>query len=272
MIFTASDNDLPRLKSQLQETWMSGDYDRFSRYLEDGTQEFFQRLKVPRGARLLDVACGSGQLALIAAREGVKSTGVDIAPNWLDRARARSRAEGLEIDFREGDAEAIPFPDASFDVVATVSGSMFAPRPELVAAEMARVCRPGGVIAMVNWTPQGFIGEMFKTISRHALPPGVPSPLLWGEEGVVTERLGRRVSRLRMTRRLYTFDYPFPPASVVEFFRENYGPVVRAFANLDGKQRRALRADLDSLWTRHNLCCRGCTRVEAEYLEVVANP
>src|SRR5215475_3810033 len=110
MIFTAQ-NDLNQMKSQLQQTWMSGDYDRFSRYLEDGAQEFFKRLQIPRGLRLLDVACGAGQLALIAAREGVKTTGVDIAPNWLERARARAKAEGLDLEFREGDAEALPFPD-----------------------------------------------------------------------------------------------------------------------------------------------------------------
>ena len=249
---------------------MSGDCDRFSRYLEDGAQEFFQRLEIPRGGRMLDVACGSGQLALIAAREGVEVTGVDIAPNWLNRARARALVEGLDVEFREGDAEALPFPDAAFDAVASISGSIFTPRPEAAAAEMARVCRPGGVIAMVNWTPQGFIGQMFKTIGRHALPPGMPSPLLWGEVGPVSRRMGPHVSRLRMTRRLYTFDYPFPPASVVEFFRENYGPVVRAFAVLDGGQRRTLRTELEALWTRHNECIRGCTRVQAEYLEVIA--
>jgi SAM-dependent methyltransferase len=221
---------------------------------------------------MLDVACGSGQLALIAARHGAKVTGIDIARNWLERARARARAEALDVDFQEGDAEALPFPDGTFDAVATVSGSMFAPRPEVVAAEMKRVCRPGGVIAMVNWTPQGFIGQMFKTIGKYVLPPGMPSPLLWGEEAIVSQRLGPHVARLRMTRRLYTFDYPFPPASVVEFFRENYGPMVCAFSALDGRQRRALRSDLDTLWTRHNLCTRGCTRVDAEYLEVIANP
>ncbi len=249
---------------------MSGDYDRFSRYLEDGALEFFQRLKIPRGARLLDVACGSGQLALIAAREGVQATGVDFAPNWLDRARCRSKEQRLAADFREGDAGALPFPDASFDVVASVVGAMFAPQPELVAAEMARVCRPGGVIAMVNWTRQGFVGQMFKILCKHSVFPAMTSPLLWGNEAAVCDRLGPHVSYLRMTRRLYSFEFPFPPASVVEFFRENFGPVVHTFAVLDGQQRRALRTELEALWIRHNGCVRGGTRVESEYLEVVA--
>jgi SAM-dependent methyltransferase len=261
---------LPDINSQIQQTWMSGDYDRFSRYLEDGALEFFQRLKVRRRSRLLDVACGSGQLALIAAREGIHSTGVDFAPNWIERARSRAKERQLAADFCTADAQSLPFPDASFDVVASVIGAAFAPQPALVAAEMARVCRPKGVIAMVNWTPNSFVGQMFKTLSRHSALPAMISPLEWGDEAIVAERLGARVSRLRMTRRLYTFEYPFPPASVVEFFRENFGPVVQAFATLDGKQRRALRAELDTLWTRHNQCLRGCTRVESEYLEVVA--
>jgi SAM-dependent methyltransferase len=270
MSTTLPNSDVSTLKSQLQTTWMSGDYDRFSRYLEDGALEFFQRLKIPRGASLLDVACGSGQLALIAAREGVRSTGVDFAPNWIERARTRAREQHLDAVFCEGDAEALGFPDGSFDVVASVIGAMFAPRPELVAAEMARVCGPGGTVAMVNWTQQGFVGQMFKAMCKHSVFPAMTSPLLWGDEGTVSERLGPHVSRLRMTRRLYTFEYPFPPASVVEFFRENFGPVVRAFAMLDGQRRRALRAELDALWTRHNQCTRGGTRVESEYLEVIA--
>src|SRR6266545_4490125 len=166
---------VPNLKSQLQTTWISGDSERFSRYLEDGALEFFQRLKIPRGASLLDVACGSGQLALIAAREGVRSTGVDFAPNWIERARARAKEQHLDAEFREGDAEALEFPDGSFDVVASVIGAMFAPRPELVASEMSRVCRTGGTIAMVNWTQQGFIGQMFKTMCKHSAFPAMTS-------------------------------------------------------------------------------------------------
>jgi hypothetical protein len=147
---------------------------------------------------------------------------------------------------------------------------MFAPRPELAAAEMLRVCKPGGTIAMCNWTSTGFAGQMFKTVARHVAPPEMPSPFLWGEESVVRQRFQGGVASLRMTRRDYTFDYPYPPASVVEFFRENYGPTVAAFAKLDGPGRRALRADLNALWTRHNECAKGCTCVRGESLEVIA--
>jgi len=171
--------DLDQLKSRLKTTWMTGDYDVFARYMEKDAEAFYQRLGVAQGTRLLDVGCGAGQLALIAARAGAVVTGCDIATNWLERARTRAAAEGLNIAFEEGDAEALPYEDAQFDAVTSMFGAMFAPRPELVAAELSRVCRPGGMIAMANWTPAGFIGQMFKIIARHIAPSGMPSPALW---------------------------------------------------------------------------------------------
>ena len=176
--------------------WMAGDYDRFSRYLEDGAREFYERLHVSPGGRFLDVACGSGQLALMAAKDGLEVTGVDIAINLVERARARAKAEGLRARFEEADAEALPFDDASFDVVTSLIGAMFAPRPDLVAKELLRVCKPGGIIAMANWTPQGFVGQMFKTVSKFIAPSGMPSPVLWGDETTVRERLGKGLSEL----------------------------------------------------------------------------
>ena len=147
---------------------------------------------------------------------------------------------------------------------------MFAPRPELVAAEVVRVCRPGGTIAMANWTREGFIGLMFKTFARFIAPPGMPSPVLWGDEPVVRERFGTGVSSLRLTRVVYRFDYPFPPADVVEFFRQYYGPTTRAFATLGEADQAALRAALVELWASHNQAGKsGRTVVDSEYLEVV---
>src|SRR5581483_2810116 len=212
------------LKERLKKTWIAGDYDRFSRYMEQDARAFYERLDVPAGCRLLDVGCGSGQLALWAARDGVNVTGVDLAPNLVQRAQARANAEGLKACFLEGDAEALPFEDASFDVVTSLIGAMFAPRPELVAGELLRVCSPGGIIAMGNWTPEGFVGRMFKTFAKFIAPNGMPAPVLWGIERVVRERLGHGVAELAMQRRNYTFSYPFPPAEVVEFFRQYYGP------------------------------------------------
>jgi SAM-dependent methyltransferase len=258
------------LKARLKDTWMAGDYDRFSRYMEQGARIFYEQLDVPAGCQLLDVACGSGQVALWAARDGVNVTGVDIAPNLVQRAQARADAENLRARFVEGDAEDLPFEDARFDIVVSLVGAMFAPRPELVARELLRVCSPGGMIAMGNWTREGFIGQMFKTFAKFIAPSGMPAPVLWGDEAVVRERLGHGVSDLKMRRLQYTFSYPFPPADVVEFFRQYYGPTNRAFASLGESDARKLRAGLEALWSAHNRGGDEFTVVSSEYLEVIA--
>jgi SAM-dependent methyltransferase len=262
--------DIESLKLRLRATWMAGDYDRFSRFMENDARSFYERLDVPPGAHLLDVACGSGQLALSAAREGVRVTGVDIAENLIERAHARSVAEGLPARFRVADAEALPFPDSSFDVVASLIGAMFAPRPHLVARELTRVCAPGGTIALANWTAGGFVGKMFNAIAKFIAPSGMPSPLLWGDETVVRERFGAQVCELKFARRHYTFDYAFPPSDVVNFFRLYYGPVNRAFGSLDRAGRKSLHQDLEAVWSEHNRGRDGFTLVAAEYLEVIA--
>lgn len=260
---------LQALKERLKATWMAGDYDYFSRYMEESAVEFMDRLEVPAGSRMLDVACGSGQLALVAARRGIQVTGVDIATNSIEAARGRARHEGLDAEFDEGDAEALPYADGSFDAVVTMYGAMFAPRPELVASEMLRVARPGGLIAMANWTAEGFIGKMFRAISKFIAPPGMPSPVLWGREETVRERFGDGLEDLKLTRVNYRFSYPFPPAEVVEFFRRYYGPTNRAFATLGEEEQSAMRAELVALWADHNLSRNGRTVVDGEYLEVV---
>ena len=263
--------EMQALKTRLKAVWMSGDYGVFAKYLEPGAIDFLDRLALPPGARLLDVGCGAGQIAIPAARAGVHVTGIDLATNLIEQARVRAAAAGAEVQFDEGDAEALPYADASFDVVVSLIGAMFAPRPERVAAELLRVCRPGGRIVMANWTPQGFVGQMFKTIGQHVPPPALmPSPLLWGDEAVVRERLARGTQSLQFTRHLYPFDYPFGPAEVVEFFCSYYGPTNRAFAALDETGQAALRADLEQLWSTHNQSGAGRTHIESEYLEVDA--
>jgi SAM-dependent methyltransferase len=269
MTISAVSPDVESMKNRLKTIWMAGDYDRFSRYMETGAREFYERLQVAPGCRLLDVGCGSGQLALMAARDGLEVTGVDIASNLVERARARAQAEGLHACFDEADAEALPFEEARFDVVASLIGAMFAPRPDLVAKELLRVCAPGGTIAMANWTPQGFVGQMFKAVSKFIAPSGMPSPLLWGDEATVRERLGKGLSDLHLVRRHYTFSYPFPPSEVVELFRLYYGPTNQAFAFLDGTDQEHLRRKLEELWSSHNRGGRDCTTVAAEYLEVI---
>ena len=266
--FTTTEFD--QLKARLKTTWMTGDYDAFSRHMEKGAEQFFHGLAVTPGMRLLDVGCGAGQLALIAARGGATVTGCDISTNWLEKARSRATSEGLEATFEEGDAEALPYEDGQFDVVVSLLGAMFAPRPDRVAAELIRVCRPGGMIAMANWTPGGFVGQMFKTIAKHIAPSGMPSPVLWGDEATVRARLCNGISDLKFARRDYHFEYPFAPEAVVEFFRANYGPMTRQFASLDASGQAALRSELVQLWSAHNKATGNATKVDAEYLEVVA--
>jgi SAM-dependent methyltransferase len=259
------------LKTRLKATWESGDYGVFARYLEKGALEFFDRLNIPSGLRLLDVGCGAGQLTLPAARKGIQVTGLDLAANLVQQARTKAAEEGLTIQVDEGDAEDLPYPDASFDVVMSLIGSMFAPRPELVASEMCRVCRPGGKIIMGNWTPEGHIGQMFKVIGKHVPPPpNFPSPLLWGDETTIRQRLAG-VKDLQITRYLYPFDYPFAPAKVVDFFIEYYGPTNRAFGSFNDAGQKALRDDLTALWGRNNNATDGTTRVLAEYVEVIGS-
>jgi SAM-dependent methyltransferase len=204
----------------------------------------------------------------MAAKDGLKVTGVDIAGNSVERARSRARAEGLKVRFEEAEAEALPFEDASFDVVVSLIGAMFAPRPEVVAKELLRVCKPGGMIVMANWTSEGFVGKMFKTVSTFIAPSGMPSPLLWGDQATVRERLGWGLSELALVRRHFRLRYPFPPSDVVEFFRLYYGPIHRAFTSLDSGGRESLRRELEALWSSHNRAETGTT-VFAEYLEVI---
>lgn len=261
--------EIDSVKARLKSIWTAGDYDRFSRFMEGGAREFYERLNIAPGCKLLDVACGSGQLALMAAKDGLEVTGVDIASNLVRRARARAQAEGLRARFEEADAEALPFDDASFDGVISLIGAMFATRPNHVANELLRVCVPGGTIAMANWTPQGFIGQMFKAVAKFIAPSGMPAPVLWGDEATVRERLGRGLSELSLVRRQYLFDYPFPPSEVVEFFHLYYGPTNRAFASLDDEGQAQLRQELETLWSTHNRGGADCTTVFAEYLEVI---
>ena len=265
------DPEMESLKTRLKGMWMTGDFGQVAKHIETGAEEFIARLALKPGVSLLDVACGTGNLAIPAARAGAIVTGVDIATNLLEQARARAESEGLTIQFDEGDAESLPYADAAFDVVVSMFGAMFAPRPERVAAELVRVCRPGGRIAMANWTPEGFIGQMFRITGKHVPPPpNMPSPVKWGDEETVRERLRDGVADLQLTRRMCPFEYPFPPAEVVESFRTYYGPTRRAFEALDSEGQAALRNDLERLWAEHNQATDGTTYAEGEYLEVIA--
>ena len=264
-------SELSALKTKLRVTWSAGDFGQIAKYYAKDAEDFIKRLDLKPGMTVLDVACGTGNLAIPAARLGANVTGVDIAANSVEQARQNAKAEGLNAKFDEGDAEALPYADASFDAVVTMFGAMFAPRPELVAAELKRVCRPGGFIAMANWTPSGFIGQMFKITASHVPPPpGMTSPVLWGVEEKVRERFNEGISKLETRLQKITWVFPFSPADVVEHFRLYYGPAQKAFGTLEEAKGAALRKDLEELYTTHNQATDGTTRVEAEYMEVIA--
>jgi SAM-dependent methyltransferase len=265
--------NLEAVKAKQKATWESGDFGQIARTIENVAEEFMARRPLRPGSEILDAACGTGNLAVLAARAGGVVSGIDIAANLIGQARNRASAEGLRIDFQEADAEALPFAACQFDLVVSMFGVMFAPRPDVVAAELWRVTKPGGQIALANWTPEGFIGKMFKTFKAHLPPPpaGVPSPMGWGDEATVYSRLQHGFTNVRLARRTAMMRYPFPPAETVEFFREYYGPTQRAFASLDPSAQDALRRDLVELQTTNNLArTGGVTEVAAEYLEVVA--
>jgi ubiquinone/menaquinone biosynthesis C-methylase UbiE len=264
--------ELAELKARMRATWMAGDFGEIARYSQPAADEFMARRGVQPGMRVLDVACGTGNLSIPAARAGADVTGVDIAPNLLAGARARAEAEQLTIRFDEGDAEELPYADESFDLVVTMFGAMFAPRPERVASELARVLHPGGTIAMANWTPGSFVGDMFKTTARHAPPPaGVVPPVLWGDEATVRARFRAvGIDHVEVTPLVAEFRYSFSERETVDFFRTYFGPTQAAFARLPEDGREALGRDLEQLWATHNRATDGTTAVDAEYLEVVA--
>ena len=265
---------LAELKQRLRASWIAGDFGQIAKLNASEAEGFITRINLKPGMKVLDVACGTGNQSIPAARAGAQVTGLDIAPNLLEQARQRAHAENLKIEFVEGDAEKLPYPAGQFDVVVSMFGAMFAPRPEVVASELKRVCHPGGLIAMGNWTPEGFVGQMFQITARHVPPPpGMQPPSLWGVEKVVAERLGTgagTIARLETNKRDLLFDYPFGPADAVAFFRKYFGPTQTAFARLDEPAQKVLAADLTQHWAKKNLGDANHTVIKAEYLEVHA--
>lgn len=263
--------DPEALKAGAKATWMAGDYARIAQVTEATANDFIARRHLEPAMRVLDVACGTGNLSIPAAKAGGIVTAVDIATNLLDVGRARAVSERVDVRFEEGDAERLPFESAAFDLVVSMFGAMFAPRPDLVASELSRVCRPGGQIALANWTPGGFIGTLFGVTAKYVSPPvGMPSALLWGDEKTVHARLHDHVNDLGMTRMMASLKFPFPVRDTVEFYRLHYGPTLRAFAGLSEEGRSDLRRDLEDLYSQHNISMDGTTHIEAEYLEIVA--
>jgi SAM-dependent methyltransferase len=264
---------IEQIKNSMRSSWMAGDFGVIAKTITAGAEAFIGRLDIPAGLRVLDVACGTGNTALPLARRGCIVTGVDIATNLLAQARERAAAEGLTIAFDEGDAEQLPYPDASFDAVTTMFGAMFAPRPELVAAEFARVLKPGGLLAMANWNPASFSGDMFKVGSFHVPPPpGIPPPILWGDDATVRQRLASGFTGIETELIPVDFDLPTSPAGAVAFFREHFGPTKVAFSRLDESGQTAMAEDLVALWSAANVAPDPAnhTLIRNQYLQVTA--
>lgn len=239
--------DLAAVKHRQQQMWASGDFHAVATLIQPVADTLCEAVDLQAGWSVLDVACGSGNAAIAAARCGCEATGIDYVPSLLERGRRRAEAEGLAIRLLEGDAEAIPFADATFDAVLSVYGSMFAPNHARTAAELVRVCRPGGRIGLATWTPDGFIGSMLKTVGAHVAPPaGVASPILWGSETHLRELFGDEVESLTCTERTFTFRFRSAEA-FVDYFREYYGPTVKAFEAAGEDGGKALYRDLVQL-------------------------
>ncbi len=261
--------DYSAIKARQQGAWSTGNYAEVGTTLQIVGESLCEALDLRAGARVLDVAAGNGNATLAAARRFGEVVSTDYVPALLEAGRKRAAAEGLAVHFQDADAENLPFPDASFDVVLSTFGVMFTPDQERAAAELARVCRPGGRIGLANWTPEGFIGKLFKTIGRYVPPPpGVKPPSLWGTEARLGELFGAAASAIRVERREFVFRYR-SPLHWVDHFRTWYGPMNRTFAALDAEQQAAFTRDLFALLEQDNRAGDGTLVLPSEYLEVV---
>jgi SAM-dependent methyltransferase len=257
------------IKQRQQATWSSGDYAVVGTTLQIIGETLAEAVDIRAGERVLDVAAGNGNVTLAAARRFANVTSTDYVPALLDKGRERAQAEGLNVRFLEADVENLPFADASFDVVVSTLGSMFAPDHVRTAREMMRVLRSGGRIGLASWTPQGFIGRLFKTIGAHVPPPaGVKSPALWGTEAHMQELFGDQAQEIRCERRHFNFRY-LSAAHFLEIFRDYYGPTHKAFNALDDAGKQALERDIVTLLDELNVAGAASLVVPSEYLEVV---
>jgi ubiquinone/menaquinone biosynthesis C-methylase UbiE len=262
--------DFTAIKGRQRVTWGSGDYHRVAAIIVPISERLCDTVDLRAGQSVLDVATGSGNTAIAAARRMCHVTGVDYVGSLLNQARTRAAAENLDVRFEEGDAEALPAADGAFDVVLSTVGVMFAPNQEQAASELLRVCRPGGRIGLASWTPEGWIGEMLKIVGRHVPPPaGLRPPSRWGTEEGVRDLLGDGVSSLHMTREKFVWRFT-SPEQYLHLFRTYYGPTYKAFETLDEAGQQALTDDLIAALLRHARVTDGTLQVPAEYLEVVA--
>ncbi len=261
--------DLAALKTRQQSTWSSGDYAVVGTTLQIVGEQLCEALDVRAGQKVLDVAAGNGNATLAAARRWCDVTSTDYVPALLSRGRERAAAERLKIEFQEADAEALPFPDAAFDVVMSTFGVMFTADQDKAAAELTRVCKHGGKIGLANWTPDGFIGQIFKTIGKHLPPPaGVKSPALWGTKARIEEMFGAEASSIRFEPRHFVFRYRSPD-HWMQVFKTYYGPLLKAFGALEPAAQTALTADITAQIDKFNRSGDSTMVVPSEYMEIV---
>ena len=261
--------DFVALKTRQQAAWASGDYAVIGTTLQIVGESLAEACDLRTDERVLDVAAGNGNATLAAARRGAQVTSTDYVDALLQRGAERAKAERLDVSFQVADVEELPFEDASFDAVLSTFGVMFAPDHARSASEMARVCRPGGRIGLANWTPDGFIGQLFKTLGRHVPPPaGVQPPALWGTPAHLRELFGENAAKIDATPRMFNFRYR-SAAHFIDVFRTWYGPVHKAFAALPPDKAQALESDLTELLNRLNRAGPGSLVVPSEYLEIV---
>ncbi len=261
--------DLAALKTRQHAAWSSGDYAIIGTTLQIVGEELCEALDLRSGQQVLDVAAGNGNVTLAAARRWCEVLSTDYVPSLLARGRARAAADGLSVEFQEADAEALPFADNSFDAVVSTFGVMFTPNQDKAAAEMLRVCKSGGQIGLANWTPEGFIGQMFKTIGKHLPPPaGAKSPALWGTHARLKEMFGSAASVIKGEPRNFMFRYR-SPQHFLDLFKTYYGPMLKAFAALDAAKQTQLHNDLHALIVRLNKATDGTMVVPGEYLQVI---
>ena len=269
VVDNGASNVLAELKRRQQATWASGDYAVVGTTLQIVGETLAEAADVRAGDRVLDVAAGSGNASLAAARRFARVTSTDYVQALLERGAERARAERLDIEFRIADAEALPFAADSFDIALSTFGAMFAAQHDRPAREMMRVVRPGGRIGLANWTPDGFIGQLFKVIGAHIPPPvGQKSPALWGTEPYIVSLFGPMADDIRCVRRVFNFRY-HSAIHWLQFFREFYGPVLKTFAALDSAGQGALEQDITALLERLNVAADGRLVIPSEYLEVV---
>jgi len=269
LVPAVSEPNYTAIKQKQQATWASGDFAVVGTTLQIVGESLAEAADVRADERVLDVAAGNGNATLAAARRFARVTSTDYVPALLDKGRERARAEGLDVRFQEADVEELPFPDGSFDAVLSTFGAMFAPDQARTAREMMRVLRPGGRLGMANWTPDGFIGRLFKVIGGHVPPPaGLKSPALWGSEAHLAELFGASAAQIRCERQIFNFRYR-SAAHWVQIFRDYYGPTHKAFAALDAAGQQALERDLHALLNEFNVAGHGSLVVPGAYLEVV---